>query len=58
MNHETETLEPEISDPHADARRGMTLLSSIYLEAGLPLELAIEAAAADCDLFEEELLCA
>jgi len=58
MHHEVETLENEAPDLHANLRHGLTLLSSIYLEAGLPLDLAIEAAAADYALFEEELPCA
>jgi hypothetical protein len=40
------------------ARHALTLLSSIYLEAGLPLERAIRSAIADYELFAEELLCA
>jgi len=58
MHHEIETLELETHDLHASHRHGLTALSNIYLEAGLPLDLAIEAAAADYALFEEELLCA
>ena len=58
MHHETETLENEAPDHHANSRHGITLLSNLYLNAGLPLDLAIEAAAADYALFEEELLCA
>jgi hypothetical protein len=58
MHHELETLELETHDLHASHHHGLTALSSIYLEAGLPLDLAVEAAAADYALFEEELLCA
>ena len=58
MHHETETPETEAPFLATNQRHGITLLSSIYLEAGLPLDLAIQAAAADCGLFEEELLCA
>jgi hypothetical protein len=58
MHHETETLEPEALNLHANSRHGLTLLSNIYLEAGLPLDLAIKSALADYALFEEELLCA
>jgi hypothetical protein len=58
MHHEIETLELETHDLHASHHHGLTALSSIYLEAGLPLDLAVEAAAADYALFEEELLCA
>lgn len=57
MHHEIETLEYELPESHAQSRHGLTLLSNIYLEAGLPLDLAIRSAAADCALFEEELLC-
>jgi len=58
MHHETETSEPEPPAPAeretpAHSRHGLTLLSGIYLEAGLPLDLAIRSAAADCALFEE-----
>ena len=58
MHHNTETLEDEAPDHLADLRHGLTALSHIYLEAGLPLGLAIQSAAADYALFEEELLCA
>ena len=58
MNHELETLEPEppataARETPAHSRHGLTLLSGIYLEAGLPLDLAIRSAAADCALFDE-----
>lgn len=36
----------------------LTLLSEIYLEAGLPLEFAVRSAIADCQLFENEIVCA
>ncbi len=58
MHHETETLEPDAPDHPANSRHGLTALSHIYLEAGLPLDLAIQSAAADIALFGEELLCA
>jgi hypothetical protein len=58
MHHEIETLELETHDLHASHHHGLTALTSIYLEAGLPLDLAIQSAVADYDLFEEELLCA
>ena len=58
MHHETETPEYEAPAHPAHLRHGLTTLSNIYLEAGLPLDLAIQSAAADCALFEEELLCA
>ena len=58
MNHNTETPAQEAQDHRAHTRHGITLLSNIYLEAGLPLDLAIESAAADYALFEEDLLCA
>jgi hypothetical protein len=54
MHHEIETPDRESPDPPADARRGITLLSSVYLEAGLPLDLAVQSAIADYALFEEE----
>ena len=56
MHHEIETLEHEPPGPNAHSRHGLTLLTNIYLEAGLPLDLAIQSAAADCALFSEELL--
>ncbi len=58
MSHEIETLEDETAELHAHSRHGLTLLSNIYLEAGLPLDFAARSAAADCELFEEEILCA
>ena len=59
MHHEIETLELEAHDLHASHHHGLTALTSIYLEAGLPLDLAVEAAVADYALFEEEeLVCA
>lgn len=58
MHHEIETLEDESAEPNANTRHGLTLLSNIYLEAGLPLDLAVQSAAADYALFEEEALCA
>jgi hypothetical protein len=57
MHHEIETLEYETAESDATSRHGLTLLSNIYLEAGLPLDLAIQSAVADCALFEEEALC-
>ena len=58
MHHEIETPEREAPDLHANQRHGITLLIGIYLEAGLPLDLAVQSAAADHALFEEELVCA
>ena len=58
MHLAIETPETETLNLPAPSRHGLTLLSHIYLEAGLPLDLAIQSAAADCALFEEELLCA
>ncbi len=56
MHYEIETLEYEAPPPVAPLRHGLTLLTHIYLEAGLPLDLALQSAAADCALFEEEHL--
>lgn len=58
MHHEIETLEDETAKLQAHSPHGLTLLSNIYLEAGLPLDLAARSAAADYALFEEEILCA
>lgn len=58
MHHEPDTLENEAPEHHAHLRHGLTALSNIYLAAGLPLDLAIQSAAADCALFDEALLCA
>ncbi len=41
----------------ADDRHLITLLSHIYLEAGLPLELAIRSALADYELFHSAPVC-
>jgi hypothetical protein len=57
MHHEIEALECEAAELDANPRHALTLLSNIYLEAGLPLDLAIQSAAADYALFEEEALC-
>jgi hypothetical protein len=51
-------LKLEAHDLHTSHHHGLTALTSIYLEAGLPLDLAIQSAVADYELFEEELLCA
>ena len=42
----------------AAGRHLITLLTGIYLEAGLPLEFAVKSALADYKLFQDELLCA
>ena len=42
-----------------DERHPIALLSSIYLEAGLPLEAAAQSAIADYEhIFDEPALCA
>jgi hypothetical protein len=58
MHHQSEPHDTEAPDLPDPTRHGITLLSRIYLEAGLPLDLAVRSAAADCALFDEELLCA
>ena len=40
-----------------DRRHHVSLLSGVYLDAGLPLHLAVLAAIADYEMFEDELLC-
>ena len=43
----------------ADERHPITILSAIYLDAGLPLEAAAQAAIADYEsLFDAAALCA
>jgi hypothetical protein len=54
MHHEIEAPEAEESDLHASGPHPVALLNGLYLEAGLPLDLAIRAAIADYDLFEPE----
>ena len=52
---------PGFAEPRADAgeRHPITILSGIYLEAGLPLEAAAQAAIADYEsIFDEAALCA
>ena len=54
-----ENTKPDVAlDPEPDDRRAVTILSGIYLEAGLPLESAVLSAIADYDLFAETELCA
>ena len=44
---------------HAEVRHPLLALSGVYLEAGLPLEAAAQAALADFgSLFDEPALCA
>ena len=53
--------ELDFADPDADAneRHPLLALSSIYLDAGLPLAAAAQAALADFgSLFDEATLCA
>ena len=49
---------PNDFSPESGRGDFLTLLSEIYLEAGLPLEFAVRSAIADYQLFEEEILCA
>ena len=61
MNIHEYAGESDFAGPRADAgeRHPVTLLSRIYLEAGLPLEAAAQAAIADYEsFFEEATLCA
>jgi hypothetical protein len=54
-----ENTETEVAlDPEPNERPAVTILSGIYLEAGLPLEFAVRSAIADYDLFTEPELCA
>lgn len=56
MNHDAKS---EVAlDPEPDETHLVTILSGIYLEAGLPLEFAVRSAIADYDLFAEPELCA
>lgn len=51
----------DFAEPRPDANKlhPVTLLSGIYLDAGLPLEAAAQAAIADYEnLFDEASLCA
>ena len=53
-----ENTEADVAlDPEPDERRAVTILSGIYLDAGLPLEFAVRSAIADYDLFTEPELC-
>ena len=58
MNHEIEPHEAEPPDPCINERHRLTVLHGLYLEAGLPLDVAIRSAVADYELFEEEAACA
>ena len=54
-----EDAKPKLApDSEPDERRVVTILSGIYLEAGLPLEFAVRSAIADYDLFATPELCA
>jgi hypothetical protein len=44
--------------PVRSERHVIALLTGIYLEVGLPLELAVKSAIADYDLFQEDMVCA
>jgi len=48
---ETETWVLRTIEPHP-----VSALSGIYLDCGLPLDLAAKNVIADCRLFEEEIL--
>ena len=61
MNTQENLNDRDFSDARADANRPhpVTILSAAYLNAGLPLEAAAQAAIADYeDLFTETALCA
>ena len=60
MNIHEKRDELDFAEPRADAdRHPVTILSGIYLDAGLPLEAAAQAAIADYEsLFDEMTLCA
>ena len=59
MNIEIEAPEEaEALDLRSNERHRLTVLHGLYLEAGLPLDLAIRSAIADYELFEEEKACA
>ena len=58
MHNEIETLEVETPDLRVNDRHRVSVLSGIYLDAGLPLELATRSAIADYELFEVETVCA
>ncbi len=45
-------------DSFPESRDLVTLLSDIYLEAGLPLDFAVRSAIADYELFDSEIVCA
>ena len=61
MNIHENPGEFDFATPNADFedRHPVTILSGIYLDAGLPLEAAAQAAIADYEsLFDETALCA
>ena len=61
MNIHEDPDEFDFAEPSADAgeRHPLLALSGVYLEAGLPLEAAAQAALADFgNLFDEPTLCA
>jgi hypothetical protein len=58
MHYEIEEPQLDAPDDEANPKHGITLLTGIYLEAGLPLYLAVQSAVADCEMFDEALLCA
>ena len=61
MNIHEDPDEFDFAEPNADAEEQYPLLalSGVYLEAGLPLDAAAQAALADFEsLFDEATLCA
>ncbi len=61
MNIHEKPDELDFAEARADTNKShpVTILSGIYLDAGLPLEAAAQAAIADYEsLFEETSLCA
>jgi hypothetical protein len=58
MHNEIESPVEEMTSLHDDDLHRITLLTGLYLTAGLPLDLAAQSAAADYSMFEEAALCA
>ena len=57
MNNNAYPHELELP-PERPERQFIALLTTVYLEAGLPLEFAVKSAIADYELFDTELLSA
>lgn len=57
----TDTIEPRTSasaaDHHDPSGEFLTALGRVYLDAGLPLAAAFEAALADCAIFDLQSSC-